>query len=118
MRTMMYPMMNPGKARPGSLAWWRSAVLLLLVLLSLSACSEQKTSVARSYPEMDTPAAQLMLEKCSACHAAPQPSAHPAVMWPVIVERMQMQLQLRAMPPMSESDKQVIGDYLQRHANQ
>ena len=82
----------------------------------LSACTDSSVSQVPQYPEVDSPSAQLLLAKCSGCHAAPHPRVHSAAMWPSVVHRMQMQIQLRAMAPLTDDEMTMLIDYLQANA--
>lgn len=68
------------------------------------------------YPEPDSPAAQLYIEKCSDCHAAPLPGIHLSSRWPGIVQRMQQRMTSKAIRPLNKTDVATIVEYLQKHA--
>lgn len=87
-------------------------------LLLLAACSEELAKQPVNYPEADSAAAQMMLEKCSSCHAAPIPGMYAANVWPGVVYRMQLQMNTHGFEPITETQRVVIVDYLQRHAAQ
>jgi len=68
-------------------------------------------------PEPDSPGAKLYEQRCAAgCHRLYQPRTMKFEMWKIMVERMQSEMVRRGMPPLRESEKQVLLDYLRRHA--
>jgi len=97
----------------------RLMVLLRVGLLHgmvLSACSSGQTEQPRNYPDVGSPQAQLYVEKCSQCHAAPLPSAHSAKIWPSVLDRMQVRMKTKHVPPLSREEMSIILGYLQQHA--
>jgi hypothetical protein len=80
----------------------------------LSACDSSTESVV--YPESGSSAAQLFLSKCSGCHVAPQPGTHSARVWSGVVQRMQMRMKAKGVPPLNKTELGEILEYLQRHS--
>jgi hypothetical protein len=94
----------------------RQAVLLAVVCLALSGCSDRQSPAAQSYPEAGSAAATLFVSRCGECHAAPQPTSHAAKIWPGVVQRMQMRRRSMSKTPLNQQELATILDYLQRHA--
>lgn len=94
----------------------RLAVLLGIVCLAASGCSDTASPPAQSYPEAGSKAATLFVSRCGECHVAPQPKSHVAEIWPGVVQRMQMRRRSMAKPPLNRQEMATILDYLQRHA--
>ena len=94
--------------------------VLLSCLMVLAACGSGQNSKASKtavqYPAAETPSAKLYVQKCSQCHVAPLPSAHVAVVWPSIVQRMQIHMSQQGKAALSKSDLAMIFDYLQANA--
>lgn len=89
---------------------------LLAALFLLPGCGNQTPPSGQSYPEPESKGAQLLLEKCSACHGAPLPSSHVASVWPSVLERMQMRMTTKGQQALRPDEIGVLLDYLQRHA--
>lgn len=95
------------------------AVLVVLLVMLQIGCSEQqagKTLSPSDYPEYNTSAAKLYLEKCGNCHAAPLPSIHSEKQWFGVVQRMQLRMTNKAIKPLNQQESAVIIDYLRKHA--
>ena len=90
----------------------------LTIGVVLSACGNERNEQPRSYPDSDSPQAQLYVEKCSQCHAAPLPSVHSANMWPSVLDRMQLRMKTKHVPPLTRQEMSIILGYLQLHAKQ
>ncbi len=84
----------------------RAAAALALVL---SGCTPE-------LPEPESPGARLYAERCNGCHQLQIPSSMTAAMWQIQVDRMQGEMVRRGMAPLSPTEKQVVLDYLTRHA--
>lgn len=102
----------------------RAAVILIVLIVCgsvLLACSDQSLPGLQQQevlvlPEAGSLPAQLLQEKCGACHGVPQADIHPPEMWPGVVYRMQMRMQSKGFKPLTERERELIVDYLQRHA--
>lgn len=91
------------------------------ILVAIAACSGGNTTAgmkATDYPDYQSQAAQVYLQKCSQCHAAPLPKIHVAAHWPGVVQRMEMRMQNKAMQPPNKQETSMILEYLQKHAGQ
>lgn len=84
----------------------------------LSACGSDRSEQPRKYPDSDSPQAQLYVEKCSQCHAAPLPNVHSATIWPSVLDRMQLRMKTKYVPPLTRQEMSIILGYLQQHAKQ
>lgn len=74
-------------------------------------------------PEPASPGAVLLAGHCAQCHQLPGPGHHTAAEWPAIVQRMQLLVEVTSRfggrPDLkipNDTERQVIADYLQRHA--
>jgi len=91
----------------------------ILGLLLLIGCSEPAAPVAAvGLPEPESPGAKSMKAVCSQCHGVPQPTSHIAKDWPNIVARMNDHRIMLAMKAISDEQRVIILDYLQKHAGQ
>jgi hypothetical protein len=85
-----------------------------LAALLLSACGVP--SEPPVYPDTDSASAQLFQAKCSGCHIAPKPNAHTEQVWFRVVQRMQMRMKAKGLPPLSKPELEIVLGYLQRYA--
>ena len=92
--------------------------LLGAALALLAACSDNSapTGVADLPPDVTSAGGQLLLARCSGCHAAPMPSVHDATSWPGVVYRMQVRMSSKGFPPMPGDEIKTLIAYLQTHA--
>lgn len=101
------------------LSWLLYMSSMAVCLISLTACGvDNSPAQASDYPEYTSERASLYLSKCSLCHAAPLPSSHTAVIWPRVVERMQIRMIDKSIPPLDQQELQIIEGYLQQFAKQ
>lgn len=91
---------------------------LIAGLFLLSGCENQEQSSGKTYPEMDSPGAQLLLARCGGCHAAPMPSSHEATIWPSVLQRMQMRMTSKGQRALQPEEAGILLEYLQRHAGE
>lgn len=90
--------------------------LWIILVVTVSSCGNNQTGQPKNYPDAGTPQANLYVTKCGQCHAAPLPDAHTATIWPSVLERMQMRMQTKSVPPLSRHEMSIILGYLQQHA--
>lgn len=83
--------------------------LLLTLLLATAGCSPD-------LPEPESAAARLYAARCDGCHRVFPPQTLKSAMWEIQVERMQGEMVRRGVPPLTGEEKQLILDYLRRHA--
>jgi hypothetical protein len=88
----------------------------LIIGMAVSGCGSEKPEQPRNYPDKGTAQAQLYMDKCGQCHAAPLPSAHTAKTWPSVLDRMQMRMKTKHVPPLTREEMSIIFGYLQQHA--
>jgi len=88
----------------------------MLMGIAVAACGSDQTAPPREYPDAGTPQAQLYVAKCSQCHAAPLPGVHTARMWPSVLDRMQVRMQTKHVPPLTREEMSIILGYLQQNA--
>ncbi len=93
-----------------------SLSIWLVMVIAVFGCGNDKTEQPRNYPDTDSVQAQLYLIKCGQCHAAPLPSAHTANIWPSVLDRMQMRMKTKNVPPLTREEMSIILGYLQQHA--
>jgi hypothetical protein len=62
----------------------------------------------------DTPDAALYLQKCTACHEAPSPSAHPATELPALVARMSAMRAMLGMEQLTAEEQNRIVAFMQQ----
>lgn len=89
---------------------------LLAFSVLLSACNSETTQQQRQYPEMDSMQAQLYINKCGDCHAAPLPSVHTSEVWPGVLQRMQFRMTSKKVVKLTDEEMVDILNYLQKHA--
>lgn len=58
------------------------------------------------------------LHRCGACHEAPAPSQHTTLEWPRVLTRMHRNVEDAGLLPIAAEDRDVILDFLQRHARE
>lgn len=95
--------------------------LLVSAIGTLTACDIAAPPPANevalpSLPEPDSAGAQLVKDKCGACHVPPRPTAHVAQEWPTTVRRMQNHRVSFGKGALTEDEMTQIIAYLQRHA--
>ena len=83
--------------------WPLAAVLALLV----AACGPK-------LPEPDSPAAQLYARRCNSCHRLYAPGAMKFEMWKMQVDRMQGEIVRHGLPPLTDSERTLLLQYLER----
>jgi mono/diheme cytochrome c family protein len=67
-------------------------------------------------PEPDSPGAQLYAQRCDTCHRLYAPTSMKYEMWKMQVERMQGEMARRGVPTLTDSERRVLLEYLQRHS--
>lgn len=60
--------------------------------------------------------ATLFRDRCSRCHALPDPSLHPPGEWPAVVDRMGENMERAGLEELSDADAEAIVAYLERTA--
>lgn len=83
----------------------------------------QKPIDRRRYPEVDRPEGEAFRLACSQCHVLPDPQRHTAAEWPVVVARMQENMQwmnrvVGSKPIQGEPQLRIeeINAFLEKHA--
>ena len=69
-----------------------------------------------SLPESESESAQLYTQRCSGCHRLYHPGLLTTEMWQFMLVRMQKEFQRLGRPPLSESEKTTILEYLSTHS--
>ncbi|MFQ5747707.1 MAG: hypothetical protein ACE5HF_10910 [Gemmatimonadota bacterium] len=64
----------------------------------------------------DSPESRLFVDRCSICHETPSPRAHTAAGWERVVARMQTNMGLMDVQPLSGPDRDAIVGYLRAEA--
>jgi len=80
----------------------------LVVLIATSACSP-------ALPEPESAGAVLYARRCATCHRLYAPSTMKYELWMQYVDRMQGEMVRRGLPPLSDSERTTLLDYLRRH---
>ena len=88
--------------------WERRLILVLTALLGATACSP-------SLPEPESAGAVLYAHRCTGCHRLYAPGTMKYEMWKMYVERMQGEFVRRGLPPLTESERTTLLDYLKRY---
>jgi len=57
------------------------------------------------------------VHRCGACHSAPDPSLHSASEWRSVSPRMEKHMEEAGLIPLGPTDRTVILEFLQRHAD-
>jgi len=113
---MINPNRSPAKNNRVLTKLSLSVVVGIVLGVTVAACGNDQTAQPKNYPDKGTPQAQLYMEKCSQCHAAPLPSTHTGRMWPSVLQRMQMRMKTKNVQPLSRKEMSIILGYLQQHA--
>lgn len=96
------------------------AILALAGSVFVAACSDPQQPPqpvsSNSYPAPGSPGARLLMDRCSHCHAPPQPAVHGADEWPGVVYRMQNHMVRRGYETFDEAERKTLLDYLGEHA--
>jgi mono/diheme cytochrome c family protein len=87
----------------------RCAALLVAVACAVAACGPK-------LPEPESAGGQLYAQRCDTCHRLYAPGSMKYEMWKMQVERMQGEMARRGIPTLSEAERQVLLEYLQRHS--
>lgn len=85
-------------------------VLAVMLLVALAACSPP-------LPDPQSAGAQVYSVRCSGCHALYAPGSLTGAMWEFQVERMQREMQKRAVNPLTEQERYLVLSYLKAHAS-
>ena len=73
-------------------------------------------SAGPDIPAERSPAAQLYISRCGACHAVPHPGRHDYGTWVYLVALMEQRMAERGMSELTGADREAILGYLQDHA--
>ena len=82
----------------------------LLIVMLISGCDA-------SLPEPESSAAHLYRQRCATCHRLYAPQLLTAEMWAYMIPRMEQEMFRHRIPPLKSDEKQIILEYLQKHAN-
>lgn len=88
----------------------REAILGYLQKHSMQSITPDKLPLPGSH------GASLFSEKCTRCHALPNPNLHTVEEWPGVVERMQANMRSMGKTIISEDEKKAIAGYLASQA--
>lgn len=64
----------------------------------------------------DTPSGELFQRECGICHQLPSPEAHTAEEWGRVLARMQANMAMMDVPPLTDEDLQRLTRYLEERA--
>jgi hypothetical protein len=80
----------------------------------LSGCAGGPTPI----PDPDSAAAQLYIDKCSACHAVPHPKRNTVDDWHHLIPLMEQRMAERGKEPLTDEERETLMKYLDTHARQ
>ncbi len=84
---------------------------------TLLAYMQRHSIVAVSPGELtEGPGAEVFVEQCSICHDTPSPAAHSAAEWNGVVVRMQANMALMGVEPLTDEQSERIAAYLRSQA--
>lgn len=83
--------------------------------LLLAGCAG-KGPVVPDVPAAGSPAAQLFVNRCGVCHAAPHPARYDYAAWCYLVPVMEQHMKERGMGMLSADERDTILAYLQEYA--
>ena len=87
------------------------------MLFGIAACTDNSSQTPVQYPDPESIGARMLITRCSFCHMAPHPGTHAAAEWPGVLQRMQVRMQSKGFPPLSNDDLEIVQNYLQQHAH-
>ena len=116
MKTILVSRSDPNHTATPTLSVVTRLSLAFTMAIAVFACGNNQTAQPRNYPDEGTPQAQIYMEKCGQCHAAPLPSAHTAKIWPSVLQRMQLRMKTKHVPPLTRKEMSIILGYVQQHA--
>ncbi|MDH3325217.1 MAG: hypothetical protein OEM38_00705 [Gammaproteobacteria bacterium] len=91
--------------------------ITLISCLMLIACNNaQGPKVKHELPEPESAGAKVFDSFCSNCHAPPRIKSHKADEWRNIVERMQNHRLKKAYHLLTDSEKETLLTYLEKHS--
>jgi cytochrome c5 len=94
-----------------------SSLGIITLLATLAACNtEIATADYSKYPQAGSAIANLYVQKCGECHAAPAPDIHDKKIWPGVLNRMRQRMTAKKVVPLSQQEQQMIQDYLVKNA--
>ncbi len=67
-------------------------------------------------PEKDSFPARLYAQRCDGCHRAYNPHRMTAAMWEIQIGVMEPKIREAGLPPLSDQERKIILDYLERNA--
>jgi len=68
------------------------------------------------YTDLNTDSGKLFETTCSQCHAVPDPKQHTADEWPIVIQRMVVNMKQMEKPLPPQATLDAILGYLQKHA--
>lgn len=101
------------RASSGVLRRWRAAACIALGAIAIFAAACEGP-----LPEQDSYPALLYTKRCDGCHRAYNPHRMTAAMWEIQVGMMEPKLREAGLPPLTDEERKIILDYLQRNAGQ
>lgn len=69
-----------------------------------------------SLPEQGSAAEHLYAQRCGSCHKPYAPSSMTVAMWATQVDAMEPKIAQAGLPPLSETERRTILNYLERNA--
>lgn len=99
-------------------AQWR-LYTALLALFFVTGCA-----MLTGIPDLDTPDGRVYAQRCGACHGIshvaghgiPDPRLRTKAEWERVLPKMERLIQERALPPLTESERDALTRYLSQYA--
>jgi hypothetical protein len=93
----------------------RSSGMGLLAVMGVIACAG-----LTEIPDLDTPDGRVYAQRCGGCHArghgVPDPRFRTMAQWLEVLPKMDRLIRERALPPLTETERESIIRYLNAHA--
>ncbi len=91
-------------------------IFAVLSSVLLNACAHDPDNPHAYLPDAQTEAAQVYIEQCGACHAAPHPRRLNIAAWKNMITVMDQRRQERDYPPLTDAQRKKLMAYLAEHA--
>jgi hypothetical protein len=99
---------------PWGMAWfgpWVRALCVAVLVLGAAGCIKDF-----EVPDRNTPGGKAYVQRCSLCHALPDPTRMTFAQWAPVVGRMAAIIRSQNVPQISDEELAMILRYLKAHA--